>query len=112
MGVRFQTERLSRSTVARRYDRAMEREERSTLAIVELILDGIAMNEAALDGDWEEARFRCCLVCAGAAGCGLIDVGVEAAALGALLGGQGAEPRPGYGAAMLAISDSINALRY
>lgn len=46
-----------------------------------------------------------------AAACGLMEAGVAAASLADLLGPVGTEPHPGYGAAMLAISTQLDALR-
>lgn len=81
------------------------------LLLAELNLDGEALCDAALEGDWDEVRFRCRLLTAGAASCGLIDVGVSVALLAHLMGPVGTAPRPGYGAVMLAISTQLEALR-
>lgn len=64
----------------------MKRSEDALMTVVRIIPDGVTMSEAALEGDWDEARFRCRLVVDEAAACGLMEAGVAAASLADLWG--------------------------
>lgn len=99
------------SAPAHGYHPATTRRTTDIVLLAEINLDGEALCEAVLEGDWDEVRFLCRLLTAGAASCGLIDVGIAIAVLVELLGPVGTEPRPGYGAAMLAIASQLEALR-
>lgn len=43
----------------------MKRSEDALMTVVRIIPDGVTMSEAALEGDWDVARFRCRLVVGG-----------------------------------------------
>jgi len=90
------------------YDSAMDRSNKGIMAVAQIILDGVAMNEAALELDWEEARFRCQMIAAGAANAGHRAAGEAAADLSDIFGPAGAEPSEGYGLAMLRLAELID----
>ncbi|MGN6479495.1 hypothetical protein [Luteibacter sp.] len=74
------------------------------LLSAELNVDCMAMNDAALATDLDEARFRAHLICVRADELGLHAVSDAAADVAAILGDPGTEPSPGYGHAMLRLA--------
>jgi hypothetical protein len=83
-----------------------------TFALAEIILDGVAMSEATLEHDWEEARFRCQLIATKTADAGHMGAGLAAVLVLDHLGASGTKPRDGYGDAMNRLSAEIDALQY
>lgn len=65
------------------------------------------MNDAALAGDMDAARFFTLLVASKADEAGLVDVALAVAYLVTILGPVESEPRPGYGAAMLRVANEL-----
>jgi len=90
----------------------MKRTEADVLTFAEINLDCIAMNEAALERDWAEARFRCHLVSARSAEAGFAGVNAAANWVEQQLGPRGSEPIGGYAEAMLDLADEIDALPF
>ncbi|MGN6094571.1 MAG: hypothetical protein ACTHOL_19650 [Luteibacter jiangsuensis] len=78
------------------------------LLLAELSLEGAAMNEAALAGDFDEARFRASLLRAKAAEAGLTNIAAMARIVETSLGKPGMEPGEGYGEAMLRLANLIS----
>lgn len=85
--------------------------EKPNLALVELILDGVAMNEAALEGDWDEVRFRCQLIAMKTAAVGHVGPGLAAVVVLDHLGPAGSAPRTGFSEAMNRLFGEIDALQ-
>ncbi|MGY3228936.1 hypothetical protein ACVWWJ_000420 [Luteibacter sp. HA06] len=77
-----------------------EAEEKAVLGVAALNLESIALGEAALLGDLNEARFRASLLATQATELGFDVIGVAAADVCVALGPVDSEPAPGYGAAM------------
>ncbi len=73
--------------------------------------DAIAVGDAALRGDFDEARFRTHELVAKAYALGFTPLAVAAALLEASLGSSGSPPRVDYGASMLRVADALNAVR-
>ena len=86
----------------------MRRQETDSLTMGDIIFDAVAMNEAAVAGDLDESRFRARRIASLAAPEGFDGIAEAAYKLGRLLGPPGSEPQPGYGAAMVAISNEID----
>lgn len=86
----------------------MNPREEAILAVAEIVRDSAAMNDAALAGDFDEARFRAQLIVGKADAVGLFDVVLTAARVLDRLGPQGATPLPGYGDAMLAVANKLS----
>jgi len=82
------------------------------LATAQLILDGVAINEAVQAGDMDEARFRCHLISAHPDAGAFHATATAAAALGLMLGPAGTLPHPGYNSALRALSHAIDALPF
>lgn len=87
---------------------AMSPHEDIVLAVAEIVRDSAAMNDAALAGDFDEARFRAQLIVAKADGIGLLDVVLAAAYVMDRLGQTGAEPQKGYGESMLRLAHTLD----
>lgn len=83
-------------------------DERRILALVELSLEGVAMNEAALAGDLDESRFRAALIAAKADERGLTAVATAARDVESLLGMPGAKPAGAYGESMVRLATVIS----
>ena len=90
----------------------MEPIEESILNVAEIVRESAAMNDAALAGDFDEARFRAQLIVAKADAAGHLDLVLAAAHLIHLLGPTGTTPRPGYGAGMLRIANELDRLGF
>jgi hypothetical protein len=86
----------------------MLRAEETILTVAEIVRDSAAMNDAALAGDFDEARFRALLVASKADAAGLVDVALAAAYLVTVLGPVESNPGAGYGAAMLRVADELD----
>jgi len=87
---------------------AVHRQETDSLTMGDIIFDAVAMNEAAVAGDLDESRFRARRIASLAAPEGFDGIAEAACQLSRLLGPPGSEPQPGYGAAMVAISNEID----
>jgi hypothetical protein len=90
----------------------MEPTEESILAVAEIVRDSAAMNDAALAGDLDEARFRAQLIVAKADAAGHLDLVLAAAHLVHILGPGGTTPLPGYGAGMLHIANELDRIGF
>lgn len=75
-----------------------------------LAVDAMAVAQALLDADPEEARFRTHLVMRQALEAGCDDVAHAARGTAWLLGGSGTVAVPGIGRALLRLSDAIDAV--
>jgi hypothetical protein len=73
----------------------------------EIIVEAVALSQAMLDGDLQEARFRARLIATTADIGGLGDVGRAAGCVVELLGRGSMATRPGYGQAIEALSVAI-----
>ena len=89
----------------------MDRDQ-AILMFAELVRDGMAMHEAALEMDWNEARFRCQLIVSHAADAHFSAVTMAAMAVRSRLGPFGTQPAAGYAEAMLELSSEIDALPF
>jgi len=87
-------------------------EEKAILAIAEIVRDSVAMNDAALAGDFDEARFRVQLIVAKADAAGQRDLLLTAAHLMRTLGPAGTDPGPGYGAGMLRVANALDKIGF
>lgn len=81
--------------------------EHRLMLIVELTVEAAAMNDAALAGDLEEARFRAQRIVSRARAETLCAVADAAQEVVSRLGTSGSAPRPGYGAAMLGLAQAL-----
>jgi hypothetical protein len=90
----------------------MDAREESMLAVAEIVRDSAAMNDAALAGDMDEARFRAQLIVAKADAAGHLDLVLAAAHLVHTLGPAGTTPLPGYGAGMLRIANELDRIGF
>jgi hypothetical protein len=82
--------------------------EDAVLRVAQIVNESVAMNEAALAGDFDEARFRAQLIVSKAGGAGLGHVVLAAARVVDQLGPMGAVPKPGYGEVMLAVAHALD----
>jgi hypothetical protein len=90
----------------------MDPSEESILAVADIVLDSVAMGDAALAGDFDEARFRSQLVVAKADAAGHLDVVLAAAHTLNCLGPVGTVPRDGYGAGMLRVASELEKIGF
>lgn len=90
----------------------MDLDEESILTVAEIVRDAAAMNDAALAGDMDEARFRVQLIAAKADAAGCLNLLLAAAHLAQLLGSLGTTPLPGYGAGMLRIANVLDRIGF
>ena len=90
----------------------MDADEESILAVAEIVRDSVAMNDAALAGDFDEARFRAQLIVGKAHAGGHIDLVLAAGHLLTILGPIGTTPGPGYGAGMLRIANELDRIGF
>jgi 4-phytase / acid phosphatase len=79
-------------------------DEDAILRLAQLNSEAMAMNDAALADDLDEARFRAHRIFGSALALGLSDIADVAAEVERLLGGVGTTPLPGYGHAMLRLA--------
>lgn len=84
----------------------------SLLAVAEIVRDSAAMNDAALAGDFDEARFRAQLITAKADAAGHRDLVLAAAFVVDRLGPLGSVPRAGFAAGMLRVAEALDAITY
>ena len=84
----------------------------SLLAVAEIVRDSAAMNDAALAGDFDEARFRAELIAGKADAQGYVDLALAAGHLVTVLGPVGTVPKSGYGAGMLRIANELNRIGF
>jgi len=82
-------------------------DEYSVPRFAQLCADAIAMNDAALASEVDEARFRARMIADWALDLGLATVADTAAGIERILGPSGTEPGPGYGDAMLWLAKLI-----
>jgi hypothetical protein len=82
------------------------------LSVAEIVRDSVAMNDAALAGDFDEARFRAQIVAAKADRSGFVGVALAVAHLVTTLGPMGSNPRPGYGADMLRVASALEVIGF
>jgi hypothetical protein len=82
--------------------------EETILTIAEIARDSAAMNEAALAGDFDEARFLAVLVASKAEAASMVDVAQAADDLVIILGPVGTEPNADLGAAMVRVADALD----
>lgn len=95
-----------------RYNPGMKPAEEFTLTVAEIVRDAAAMGDAALAGDFDEARFRGSLIIATADAAGLPDVALAAGLVLDQLGASGSLPKEGYGAAILSLADRLEAVGF
>ncbi|APG04827.1 hypothetical protein BJI69_13615 [Luteibacter rhizovicinus DSM 16549] len=81
-----------------------------TLFATDVAAEALAMNEAALQRDFDEARFRARMVVGKAYGEGCFGVAAMAARIVDALGEPGTTPRHGYGELMLQLAHLIGTL--
>jgi len=89
----------------------MSTREARVLKIAEIVRDAAAMNDAALDRDFDEARFRVLLVIDKLEVAGLDTAAKVAVRVANLLGRPGTNPRSGYGEAMLTLASTLDEFR-
>ncbi|MGN6479884.1 hypothetical protein [Luteibacter sp.] len=80
----------------------------TVLRIAQLNVEAMAMNDAALADDLDEARFRAHLIRTSAHEMGLTRVLEVAEDVIVLLRPVGTDPLPGYGHAMLRLAKALN----
>lgn len=90
----------------------MNAAEEFTLTVAEIVREAADMGDAALAGDFDEARFRATLIIALADAAGLNDVALAAARALDKLGATGEKPKSGYGAAILSLADRLDAVGF
>lgn len=86
----------------------MRPSEASVLTVAEIVRDSAAMNEAALAGDFDEARFRAHVISSKARELSLRGVALAASHLIDILGKPAREPNAGVGAAMVWLADELD----
>ncbi|MDR6643573.1 hypothetical protein J2X57_002794 [Luteibacter sp. 1214] len=85
----------------------MSENEDAILRHAEIIIEAMALGQAMMAGDIQEARFRARLIATTADIAGLDDVGRAAGRVVDLLGRGSTAPTPGYGQAIEALSVAI-----
>jgi hypothetical protein len=90
----------------------MHSNEQSILAIAEILREAAAMNDAALAGDLDEARFRAQLIAKTADAGDHLDLVLAAGRLLHVLGPTGTTPLPGYGACILRITTELERIGF
>lgn len=90
----------------------MDPDEETVLAVAEIVRDSAAMNQAALAGDLDEARFLAVLVASKADAAGLADVALAADDLVIILGPTGTTPNSDFGAAMLRLAGELDRIGF
>lgn len=80
------------------------------MPLAKLALEAVAMNEAALRGDMDEARFRVELIASRAYATGHLELASMAERTSRILGPRGTVPGAGHGHGMLAVTHIIGAL--
>lgn len=88
----------------------MDTLEESILAVADLTLEGQALSRAALEQDFDEARFRAGVMVEIATGSGCARVAAAAANVLERLGPFGARPKKGYAEAILKVASAIDVL--
>jgi hypothetical protein len=86
--------------------------EETVLAVAEIVRDSAAMNQAALAGDLDEARFLAVLVASKAEAAGFAHVALAADDLVVILGPLGSEPNSDFGAAMLRVANELDRIGF
>ena len=90
----------------------MAKNDETVLQLAELLSDSTAMNQAALVGDFDEARFRAQLIANNAQALGHLNLALVASQLLRTLGPAGTNPRHGYGAGMLQIASELERIGF
>lgn len=90
----------------------MDPTEEAILAVAEIVRDSAAMGDAALAGDFDEARFRAQLIVSKADAAGHLDLVLAAAYTLDRLGPYGGEPRDGYGAGILRVANELDKIGF
>jgi hypothetical protein len=82
------------------------------LSVAALVRDAADMGDAALAGDFDEARFRAQIIAAKADVGGHIDLALAAAHLVVTLGPPGSVPGDGYGAGILRVAHELDRIGF
>lgn len=82
------------------------------LTIAEILKDSVAMNEAVLCKDFDEARFRAHSVMAKADAAGLVQAALDAARVVAQLGPLGSAPQASCTGAILTLANTLTNLAF
>lgn len=90
----------------------MEADDLNTMGMVEVVLHGVAIDDAFVVGDIDEARYRCQLVAWKAIDLDLPGPARAANELKRLLGPEGSEPDPLSGAAAQRLSREIDGISF
>jgi len=90
----------------------MEAEDINTMGMVEVVLHGVAIDDAFVAGDLDEARYRCQLVAWKANDLDLPGPARAANELKRLLGPEGSEPHPHSSAAVKRLSREIDGISF
>ncbi|WP_413624570.1 hypothetical protein [Luteibacter sp. Lutesp34] len=90
----------------------MPTREARALTVAAIVCEAAAAGDAALQRDFEEARFRSQLAAAKADAAGLVDVAFAAALVLEALGEAGNPPKPRYGEAMLRLAATLEAVGF
>ena len=80
------------------------------LSVARVMSDAAALGDAALSGDFDEARFRAHLVVDRARALGLRDVASAGEKLISALGPAGTHPSLGYGVDILRVTDALDSI--
>lgn len=91
---------------------AKAKTEELILSVAALVRDAAHMGDAALAGDFDEARFRAQLIAAKADVGGHIDLALAAAHLVMVLGAPGSLPGDGYGAGILRVAHELDRIGF
>ncbi|ROP79710.1 hypothetical protein EDF74_0767 [Stenotrophomonas rhizophila] len=86
----------------------MRSTEETILTVAGIVIDSMSMNEAALSGDFDDARFRAELIVAKADASGHQDVVLAAAFVMDRLGPLGSVPRSGFAEGMLRVAEELD----
>lgn len=87
-------------------------DEQRVLAVAAIVADSVAMNEAFLSGDYDEARFRAQLMLVKADVAGLTEVALASAFAVERLGPVGSEPLDGVAVTFIRIANALDAVTY
>ena len=88
----------------------MTNDDRCTATLMSMFADAKEVGEAALRGDFEEARFRTQQLAATALHLRFTHLAAAATSLGISLGRSGSAPKADYGVGMLRVADELNSV--
>lgn len=88
----------------------MESRDRAILRSADMALEALAMNHAALEGDFDEARFRARRLVVAAFDAHEMRLASAAARVCRALGPPGTEPQPWLGIRLLQLVDALDAI--